>query len=132
MEVAVKADELADRAGRRETVEHLPDGLTAARDRGDRLVVGELVEDLFDLVVDRRGQQPESLGARDLGCEGRVVPVAREGAVHRADHLPRPSSVARNEPGAVASSERPSSHPSRASGRKRCAMPSVAVIGAPE
>ena len=82
----MQADELAHGACRRETVEYLSDHLTAARDRGNRLVVGEVVEDQFDLVVDRRGQQPESLRARGLGRKGRVVSVARQGAVHGPDH----------------------------------------------
>ena len=130
----MQADELTHGARRRETVEHLSDHLTAARDRGNRLVVGEVVEDQFDLVVDRRGQQRESLRARVLGRKGRVVSASLARALCIAPITGAESvrGSSRNELGAVESSERPSSHPSRASGRKRCTMPRVAVIGAPE
>ena len=88
VKVTVMADELTDGSDRREPAEDLPDRLATTRDRRNGLVVGKVVEDLFDLVVDRRGQQPDRLRARGFGCEGGVVPVAREGAVHCPDHRP--------------------------------------------
>ena len=70
VEVAVVADHTPDGADMREHPQLLTDILAAAHDRCDRLVVfRQLEEDALDLLVDRRRQEAERLGARLLGAE---------------------------------------------------------------
>ena len=91
----------------------IADLLAAAGDRRDRLVVGQVEEHALDLLVDRRGQQAERLGARLLGREVRVAGVGAEHRVHRP--VTAPSSPTRSS-SRVPGSSSASSQPSRALG----------------
>ena len=66
--------------------------LAAAEDRREALVVvRQREEDPRDLLVHRRGQQPERLDARLLRREGEIVRIGAEGRVHVRGHLAEPS-----------------------------------------
>src|SRR5205085_3507786 len=68
--VTVVTDDLPDRAELREPAQPLADLLAAAEDRCQRLVVlGQLGEDVLDLVVDRRREQAQRLRTRLLRAE---------------------------------------------------------------
>src|SRR5205814_799726 len=80
--VAVMPDQLAHRAELGQQTQPLADVLALAGDRYQRLVVRrQLGEHGLDLVVDRRRQQRQRLGARLFGVEGRVARLRAKGAV---------------------------------------------------
>ena len=88
----MRADHPAARAGMREQAQLLAHLLAAADDRREALVVvGQREEDARDLLVHRRGQEPERLDARLLGREGEIVRVGAERGVHVRGHLAEPS-----------------------------------------
>ncbi len=76
------ADHAADRAELRHVPQLLPHLLAAARDRRERLRVGQREEDPLDLLVHGRGQERERLDARLLRAEARVARVRAEHRVH--------------------------------------------------
>ncbi len=79
------ADQPPADADVRHRLQAVADLLAAAGDRRERRVVGRQVEeDLLDLLVDRRGQQRQRLGAGLLGRERVVGRVRGEHAVHLA------------------------------------------------
>ena len=89
------ADDPAAGAGMRHLAEPLPDFLATLSDRLERLqAVGEVDEGSIDLLVDRRGEQPERLQAGLLGGEGRIRRVPGEAGVHGAGHLTEPTQAA--------------------------------------
>ena len=95
MEVAVVADHLADAADVRQQPEPLAHLLPAPADRVELgVVVGQVEEDLLDLLVDRRGEQGERLDGRLLGGERRVVEIGGQHGVELAGHLARAGAAA--------------------------------------
>ena len=86
----------------------------------------------LDLLVDRRGQQRERLGARVLGREVRVGRVGAEHGVHRAGHLAEPLQAreeARRAPTPARRARAPSRR--RAPRTYSCRTPSVVSSGRP-
>ena len=88
--VAVVADDASRRGHAREQAQLLADVLPAPGDGLELLAVRQVREQLVDLLVDRRGEDPERLGARLLGREGGVGRVGAENHVHGAGHLAEP------------------------------------------
>ncbi len=77
------ADQPPADADVRHQLQALTDVLAAAEDRLDeRVVVAQVEEHLLDLLVDRRRQQRQRLGARLLGSERRIVAVGAQDGVH--------------------------------------------------
>jgi hypothetical protein len=81
----VGADELAARAHVGEQLQAVAHLGRVACDRRHRLGVGQLEEDLLDLLVDGRRQQRQRLVGGLLGREGRIGGVRREHGVHAPD-----------------------------------------------
>ena len=78
--------DLADVGERPEPVAHL---LAAAAHRRERLGIGQCREHALDLLVDRRGEQRERLGARLLGREMRIGGIGGQRVVQERRHLPQ-------------------------------------------
>ena len=116
--VAVRADHAADGADVREQAQVVAHLLAAApRSCSSAGMSGSVGEDVLDLLVDRRGEERERLGARLLGSEVRVGRVGPERVVQQRRHLAEPARVLRQPVGlaaracrAPAPSRRPRGH----------------------
>ncbi len=105
--------------------------LTAPGDRRHPLVVGQPHEDPLDVLVDRRHQQGQRLDARLLG-ENAGSPESEASALCSwAVTRPSEASELMNVAGSVRIWSSASSQPPVASGRNRCATPSVAASERP-
>ena len=126
------ADHLPDAADVRQQPEPLAHLLPAPADRIELgVVVGQVEEDLLDLLVDRRGEQRERLDGGLLGRERRVVRIGGQHGVELAGHLAEPAQPRQDAPAPSLIVSRASSQPSTPPVTKRCRMPSVASIGPP-
>ena len=99
MVVAVVADHPADTSDLRARAQLLAHVLAAARDRLELRALRQAREHLLDLLVDRRREQAEQLGARLLGTEARVRGFRAESGVHRARHLAERAEAGEKRPG---------------------------------
>ncbi len=89
MVVAVRADREPRRPRGRELLHDVADVLDAMGDRTESVVLGEGRERRRDLLVDRRGEQAERLGARLLRAERRIG-IRRERGMQLGSDLPEP------------------------------------------
>ena len=129
--VAVVADHAADGPDVREQPQPVAHLLAAAAIGGERLDVGQVEEDLLDLLVDRRRQERERLGARLLGRE--VADRRSRGRAPCAGPSPRRGGARAQEatPARTRASSSASSQPSARRGTNRWRIPRVASSGRP-
>ena len=117
--VAVDADRPAAGAELGAGRQLVADLLSAAGDRGEPLVVGQVDEDPLDLLVDRRGQQRHRLLARLLRAKAGSPASEASAACSRAVTLPSAASRASRPSGSECNCSSASSQPSTGVGQER-------------